>query len=217
MAAAETRPLGVGLFPSFSCFAVALDHQTVGAEDISLIRTERRLSQQMRGNAMSGRTERSIEELYRDDPERADALVFGRETGAKPPRIFRRRRSRRDGCRCRRRHPVRAKYAGWIDPGSLGARRAGRASSGRSGGAAAPKGPQYLQFPGQERQACRTWAKSRSWRRRPRACWTTIPRRPTNSSSAIMVSFRIRPRMRTAGRSRSMARSTTSSNSRSAN
>src|SRR5262245_27883802 len=30
---------------------------------------------------MSGQKERSIEELYRDDPERADALVFGRETG----------------------------------------------------------------------------------------------------------------------------------------
>jgi sulfite oxidase len=31
---------------------------------------------------MSGHKDRSIEELYRDDPERADALAFGRETGA---------------------------------------------------------------------------------------------------------------------------------------
>ena len=30
---------------------------------------------------MSDKIERSIEELYHDDPERADALVFGRETG----------------------------------------------------------------------------------------------------------------------------------------
>ena len=30
---------------------------------------------------MTGHKERTIEELYRDDPERADALVFGRETG----------------------------------------------------------------------------------------------------------------------------------------
>jgi DMSO/TMAO reductase YedYZ molybdopterin-dependent catalytic subunit len=30
---------------------------------------------------MSGKIERSIEELYRDDPERADAVVFGRATG----------------------------------------------------------------------------------------------------------------------------------------
>jgi DMSO/TMAO reductase YedYZ molybdopterin-dependent catalytic subunit len=30
---------------------------------------------------MSGKIERSIEELYRDDPERADAVVFGRKTG----------------------------------------------------------------------------------------------------------------------------------------
>ena len=31
---------------------------------------------------MARETERSIEELYRDDPERADAIAFGRETGA---------------------------------------------------------------------------------------------------------------------------------------
>ena len=30
---------------------------------------------------MAGNTERSIEELYREDPERADALAFGRRTG----------------------------------------------------------------------------------------------------------------------------------------
>ncbi|MCC6891049.1 MAG: molybdopterin-dependent oxidoreductase [Hyphomicrobiales bacterium] len=31
---------------------------------------------------MTGRIERSIDELYRNDPERADAVVFGRRTGA---------------------------------------------------------------------------------------------------------------------------------------
>ena len=30
---------------------------------------------------MAGKSERSLEELYRDDPERADALAFGRRTG----------------------------------------------------------------------------------------------------------------------------------------
>lgn len=29
---------------------------------------------------MSGRIERSIDELYQDDSERADAIVFGRKT-----------------------------------------------------------------------------------------------------------------------------------------
>src|SRR4026208_1600086 len=33
------------------------------------------------GDAMTGRRERTIEELYREDAERADALVFGRESG----------------------------------------------------------------------------------------------------------------------------------------
>ena len=30
---------------------------------------------------MPGKTERSLEELYQDDPERADAVAFGRRTG----------------------------------------------------------------------------------------------------------------------------------------
>ena len=30
---------------------------------------------------MTGRSERSIDELYQDDPERADAVAFGRRTG----------------------------------------------------------------------------------------------------------------------------------------
>ena len=30
---------------------------------------------------MPGKIERSIEELYRDDPERADAVAFGRRAG----------------------------------------------------------------------------------------------------------------------------------------
>ena len=30
---------------------------------------------------MPGKTERSIEELYRDDPERAEAIAFGRRGG----------------------------------------------------------------------------------------------------------------------------------------
>ena len=31
--------------------------------------------------AMPGKTERSLEELYQDDRERADAVAFGRRTG----------------------------------------------------------------------------------------------------------------------------------------
>src|SRR3990170_967020 len=31
--------------------------------------------------SMTRKYERSLEELYRDDPERADAVVFGRKTG----------------------------------------------------------------------------------------------------------------------------------------
>src|SRR5262245_65315644 len=42
-------------------------------------RTGRRLPGRI---AMTNRRERAIEELYADDPERADALAFGRRAGA---------------------------------------------------------------------------------------------------------------------------------------
>jgi sulfite oxidase len=96
---------------------------------------------------MSGRTERSLEELYRDDPERADAVVFGRETA-----------------------PNRRGFLGGAGLAAMGAAVGGVIPFGQTmpaglipaalaqGGsatappaaapAAAPKGPQYLQFPG---------------------------------------------------------------------
>ena len=62
---------------------------------------------------MLRRVERSLEELYKDDPERADALVFGRRTGVEPPRLPERGRARRRWApRSARAIPFAANHAG---------------------------------------------------------------------------------------------------------
>jgi sulfite oxidase len=87
---------------------------------------------------MPGNTERSVEELYRDDPERADALAFGRRAG-----VDRRRFLGGAGLAA-----IGAAVGGNIPfgtnmpPGMIPAAMA----QGQAGGA--PKGPQYLKFPG---------------------------------------------------------------------
>lgn len=93
---------------------------------------------------MNDKIERSIEELYSDDPERTDAVVFGRGTG-----------------------PSRRGFLGGAGLAAMGAAVGGAipfAETMPSGlmpaafaqsppaGAPAPKGPQYLKFPGKSDQ-----------------------------------------------------------------
>src|SRR2546430_1799173 len=89
---------------------------------------------------MAGKTERSIAELYGDDPERADAVVFQRGT------------SRRGFLGGRGFGGVRggvgsgnpfgeAKASGFVPAAFAQAQPSG-------GGPAQPKGPQFLSFPG---------------------------------------------------------------------
>ncbi|MBI2714127.1 MAG: molybdopterin-dependent oxidoreductase [Rhizobiales bacterium] len=91
---------------------------------------------------MSGRTERSIEELYRDDPERADALAFGRESGPN-------RRGFLGGAGLAAMSaavggaiPFAATMPGGLVPSAFAQ------STPPAAAPAAPKGPQYLKFPG---------------------------------------------------------------------
>ena len=87
---------------------------------------------------MSGTTERSIEELYRDDPERADALAFGRKTGID-------RRGFLGGAGVLGALVGGAiPFAGNMPGGLLPAAFAQPAAAPP----AAPKGPQLLKFPG---------------------------------------------------------------------
>ncbi|MEW6453433.1 MAG: sulfite oxidase [Pseudomonadota bacterium] len=88
---------------------------------------------------MAHETERSIEELYRDDPERADAEVFGRKTGVN-------RRGFLGGSGLATMSiavggtiPFAANMPGGMIPAAL---------AQGAPAAAAPKGPQYLKFPG---------------------------------------------------------------------
>jgi DMSO/TMAO reductase YedYZ molybdopterin-dependent catalytic subunit len=93
---------------------------------------------------MPGKKERSINELYRDDPERADAVAFGRRTGS-----------------------TRRGFLGGAGLAAMGAAVGGpivfgdRMPAGLmplavaqekkdAPAAAAPKGPQYLQYPGKD-------------------------------------------------------------------
>lgn len=93
---------------------------------------------------MAGKRERSIDELYDQDPERADALVFGRRTDA-----------------------TRRGFLGGAGLAAIGAAVGGPVVFGRSmqagmipaaiaqeakkdATAAAPQGPQLLQFPGKD-------------------------------------------------------------------
>ena len=59
----------------------------------------------------------------------------------------------------------------------------------------APKAPQFLKFPGKNEKLVYS-ARSRSWRRRLKACSTMRPRRSTNFIFATMVRFRRRPERR---------------------
>jgi len=93
---------------------------------------------------MPGKKERSIEELYRDAPERADAVVFGRRTGA-----------------------TRRGFLGGAGLAAMGAAVGGPIALGDkmpaglmpmafaqekkdAPAAAAPRGPQHLQYPGKD-------------------------------------------------------------------
>jgi len=94
---------------------------------------------------MSGRKERSIEELYRDDPERADALAFGRESGPN-------RRGFLGGAGLAAMSaavggaiPFAANMPGGLIPAAMAQ---GTAPAAAPPAAPAAKGPIYLNYPG---------------------------------------------------------------------
>ena len=65
---------------------------------------------------MPRKIERSIEELYEADPERAEAAVFGRKVGCESPGLPGRQRAGRHERRRRRDDPVRREHARRVDP-----------------------------------------------------------------------------------------------------
>ena len=87
---------------------------------------------------MARTTERSLEELYQDDPERADAVVFGRKAGI-GRRGFLGGGAAVMGAAVGGAIPFAANMPGGMIPAALAQPAAAPA---------APKGPQYLKFPG---------------------------------------------------------------------
>ena len=71
--------------------------------------------------------ERSIEELYAQDPERADATIFGRKTGLDRRGFLGGAGLAAMGAAVGGAIPFAANMPGGLDPGGAGARRARRA------------------------------------------------------------------------------------------
>ena len=103
---------------------------------------------------MPGRIERSIEELYRNDAARADAEVFGRETGPSRRGFLNGAGLAAMGAAVGGAIPFAADMPGGMMPAAFAQSSPPGAPPGTPPGpapapaAAAPKGPQYLKFPG---------------------------------------------------------------------
>jgi len=94
---------------------------------------------------MSGKIERSIEELYADDPERADAVIFGRKAGVDRRGFLGGAGLAAMGAAVGGAIP----FAGNMPGGLIPAARAQDKPAAPA--AAAPKGPTYLDFPGKDK------------------------------------------------------------------
>jgi len=95
---------------------------------------------------MPGKKERSIEELFADDPERAEAAAFGRRTGAT-------RRGFLGGAGVAAMGAAVGGpivFGGRMPAGLMPAAFAQEKKDAPAGAPSAPKGPQYLQFPGKD-------------------------------------------------------------------
>jgi sulfite oxidase len=95
---------------------------------------------------MPGKTERTIDELYKDDPERADAVVLGRKTGATRRGFLGGAGVAAMGAAVGGPIVFGDKMpAGWVPAAFAQEKKDAPAAA-----PAAPKGPQLLQFPGKD-------------------------------------------------------------------
>ncbi len=100
-------------------------------------------------------TERSIHELYDNDPERADAVVFGRKTD---PKTGPNRRGFLSGSGLAAMSavvggaiPFASTMPGGLIPAAFAQSSSPGGAAGGSGGGSAPKAPQTLSFPGKDK------------------------------------------------------------------
>src|SRR5262245_13089306 len=93
---------------------------------------------------MAGKIERSLEELYRDDPERADAVVFGRKSGVDRRGFLGRAGLAAMGAAVGGSIQFPSNMPGGLMPVALAPPAPGASPP------PAPKGPQLLKFPGKD-------------------------------------------------------------------
>jgi len=154
---------------------------------------------------MTGQKERSIEELYRDDPESADALVFGRETGPSR-RGFLGGAGLATMCTA---VGATIPYSDDMPAGLIPAAMAQSAAPPPASTPATPKAPQFLKFPGKNEKLVLLGEKPLV-AETPESLLDDATTRSTNFMFATMARFRRRPRTPTSGKSLSTARSTKS-------
>jgi DMSO/TMAO reductase YedYZ molybdopterin-dependent catalytic subunit len=99
---------------------------------------------------MHGKTERSIEELYAADPERADAEVFGRETALDRRGFLGGAGLAAMGAAVGGAIPFAANMPGGLIPAALAQPATASPPAAPAVAPAAPKGPQPLNFPGKD-------------------------------------------------------------------
>ena len=99
---------------------------------------------------MLGRKERLVDELYQDDPERADAVVFGRRTDGSRRGFLEGAGLAVMGAAVGGPVVFGAHMPGGLIPATFAQDANKEAAGGTAPSAAAPKGPQLLQFPGKD-------------------------------------------------------------------
>lgn len=97
---------------------------------------------------MSGEIERSIHELYEDDPERADSVVFGRKTDVSRRGFLGNAGLAAMGAAVGGAIPFADKMPAGLIPAAFAQ---GQPAAPPAAAPAAPKGPQYLNFPGKDK------------------------------------------------------------------
>src|SRR3954463_11388654 len=97
---------------------------------------------------MTDKIERSIKELYANDSERADAIVFGRERGPSRRGFLGGAGLAAMGAVVGGAIPFASNMPGGLIPAAVAQGTPGGAPPGAP--PPAPKGPQYLKFPGKD-------------------------------------------------------------------
>ena len=100
---------------------------------------------------MTKKIERSIHELYSDDPQRADAVIFGREAGPSRRGFLNGAGLAAVGAAVGASIPFHDNMPSGLIPAALAQSGTMTGPQPAQPAPAAPKGPQFLEFPGKDK------------------------------------------------------------------